>query len=101
MIVDNRKETCFMNAQEIFVLSIAVAIAVFLFGLVQNKKAFLLKIFSRGVLSIFAIYVINAIFSYIKIPLNLGINYYTICTTAFMGMPGLTLLYGILGCRYL
>lgn len=90
-----------MDNKEIFILSIAVAVMLFLFGLVQNKKSFVLKVFSRGVVGIFAIYIINAILSYIKIPLNLGVNCYTICTTAFMGVPGLTLLYGILGCRFL
>ena len=90
-----------MGAGEIFAWSVAVAVFLILFGLVRDKKTFLLKLFSRGIAGIFAIYVINACLVYIKIPLNLGVNYCSICTTALLGIPGLTLLYGILGCKYL
>lgn len=90
-----------MDSKEIFIWSIVAAVFLLLFGLVRNKKTFLLKVFSRGVVGVFAIYFINALFCYIKIPLNLGVNYCTICTTALLGVPGLTLLYGILGCKYL
>lgn len=90
-----------MSSKEIFLFSIIAAAALLVLSLVHDKKAFLIRIFFRGIVGIFAIYLINAIFESLKIPLNLGVNIYTICTTAFLGIPGLTLLYGILGCRFL
>lgn len=90
-----------MTSKEIFILSIIAAVGLILFSLVTDKKTFLIKIFFRGVAGVFIIYLVNAIFLSIEIPLKLGVNFYTICTTAFLGVPGLTLLYGVLGCKIL
>lgn len=90
-----------MTSKEIFFLCIAVSVGLLLLSFVKNKKTCLAKVFFRGVMSIFAIYFVNAIFSFVQIPLNLGVNYYTVCTSAILGIPGLALLYGISGCKLL
>lgn len=90
-----------MNSKEIFIASMVVSVGLLLFSLVKDKKTFIFRSFFRGVMGIFLIYAVNAIFSEIKIPLNLGVNFCTICTTAFLGIPGLTVLYAVLGCKYL
>lgn len=90
-----------MTSKEIFIASIILAVALILFSLVKDKKTFAIRIFFRCVTGVFAIYLINAFFVTMKIPLNLGVNFYTICTTAFLGFPGVTLLYGVLGCKIL
>lgn len=90
-----------MTSKEIFILSIIIACGLILFSLVKDKKSYLIRLIFRGVTGVFAIYLINAIFFSVEIPLNLGVNFYTICTTAFLGFPGVTLLYGVLGCKIL
>lgn len=90
-----------MNSKEIFICCIVVSIGLFLFSLVKDKKTFFLKCLCRGVVGVFAICFVNSIFTSVKIPLNLGVNFYTISTTAILGFPGLTMLYGILGCQIL
>ena len=90
-----------MTSKEIFILSIILAVGLILFSLVQDKKAFLGKLLFRGVAGIFVIYFVNALLLSVHIPLNLGINVYTVSTASFLGFPGITLLYGILGCKLL
>lgn len=90
-----------MTSGEIFVVSIIVAVALILFGLVTDKKAFLVRLVFRSVTGIFAIYLVNAALAYVHISLNLGVNVYTVGTASLLGIPGITLLYGILGCRLL
>lgn len=90
-----------MTSKEIFFLCMAVSVGLLMLSFVKNKKTCLAKVFFRGVMSIFAIYFINAILAFVQIPLNLGVNYYTVCTSAVLGIPGLALLYGISGCKLL
>lgn len=90
-----------MNAQGIFAVTMLLAVGLFMFSFVKNKKAYLIKIFCRGVVGVFAIYIINAACFGVEIPLQVGVNYCTICTTAILGVPGLTLLYGISGIKFL
>jgi len=88
-----------MTSKEIFILSIIISVGLILFSLVRDKKAFLAKIIFRGVAGIFIIYFANGIFNYVHIPLNLGVNVFTVGTASFLGIPGISLLYGILGCK--
>ena len=90
-----------MSSKEIFILSIILAIVLIGFSLVRDKKSFMIRIFSRGVVGIFVIYIVNACLAIVQVPLNLGVNVYTVCTTAMLGIPGLTLLYGMLGVKFL
>lgn len=90
-----------MNSQEVFLVTMILAVGLFLFSFVKNKKAYLLKIFCRGIFGIFSIYIINIACLSVEIPIQVGVNYCTICTTAVLGFPGLTLLYGISGIKFL
>lgn len=90
-----------MDSKQLFILSVIFAVVLIGFSLVRDKKTCLIRMFFRGVAGIFAIYLVNACFALVQIPLNLGVNYCTVCTTALLGIPGLTLLYGILGARFL
>lgn len=90
-----------MTSKEIFILSVIVAVGLILFSLVKDKKTFLTKIFFRGVTGIFVIYFTNEVLLNAQIPISLGVNIYTICTSSILGLPGITILYGILGCEIL
>lgn len=90
-----------MTSKEIFFLCIAVSVGILMLSFAKNKTTCFAKVFFRGVMSIFAIYFVNAIFDFMQIPLNLGVNYYTVCTSTILGIPGLALLYGISGCKLL
>ena len=90
-----------MGSKEIFIVCIVLAVGLFLFSFVRDKKTFVTRAFFRAVVGVFVIYIVNAFFASVKIPLNLGVNIYSICTTAFLGVPGLAMLYGILGCKFL
>lgn len=90
-----------MSSKEIFIGSIILSAALLLFSLVKDKKSFVIRTLFRGIMSVFLIYIVNAIFAGVKIPLSLGVNIYSVCTTALLGIPGLTMLYGILGCQIL
>lgn len=90
-----------MNSKEIFIASVVLAVVIIVFGFVKDKKSCCIRIFSRGVAGIFIIVMVNICLEHVEIPLKLGVNYCTICTTALLGIPGLTLLYGVLGIKFL
>lgn len=90
-----------MSSKEIFIASIILAVGLILFSLVNDKKSFVVKTFFRGVMGIFVIYFTNAFLLNVQIPINLGVNICTICTSSLLGLPGIAVLYGILGCEIL
>lgn len=90
-----------MSSKEIFIISILLSVGLLLFSLIKDKKSFVFRSFFRAIMGVFLIYIVNAIFICVKIPLSLGVNFYTISTTVVLGIPGLTMLYGILGCQIL
>lgn len=91
----------YMSLNKIFLIVIVVCCVIFCLGFVQRKGAFLIKIILRGGFGVVAIYLLNAVFVAVKIPLFLGVNICSISTVGLLGLPGLALLYGIIGSRIL
>lgn len=90
-----------MNVNQILIIVFIVCLGLFFFSMIPKKGMYLLKLAVRVVLGIALIMLINAVFAAVKIPVNLGINVYSICTIAILGLPSLVALYGILGLVYL
>lgn len=90
-----------MDINKIFLIIIVACCIIFCLSFVKNKGVFLLKIILRGGIGIAAIYLLNAIFTAAKIPLFLGVNICSVSTIGLLGVPGVVLLYGIIGSRIL
>ncbi|MCM1190115.1 MAG: pro-sigmaK processing inhibitor BofA family protein [bacterium] len=59
------------------------------------KKEWFLNLFMRSILSVIAIYFINAVLAGREINLGVGINPCTVLTSGILGIPGVAVLYGI------
>lgn len=90
-----------MTSKEIFVGTMVIAVALIGLSLVNDKKAYMTRLFFRGIAGIFLIYLANTALVYVQIPLNLGVNLYSIGTASLLGIPGIALLYGIMSCKIL
>lgn len=90
-----------MDANQVFIGIATVSLFLFCLGFVKNKVAFFIRYLFRGGLGIVMVFFINAVFEVVKIPLFLGVNFCSISTIAFLGVPGVALLYGIVATRVL
>lgn len=90
-----------MDANQIFIGIATVSLFLFCLGFVKNKLAFLLRYIFRGGFGVVMVFLLNAVFEVVKIPLFLGVNFCSISTIAFLGVPGVALLYGIIASRVL
>lgn len=90
-----------METNQILIIIFAICLGLFFFSIVQRKGMFLLKLICRAVLGVGCIFLINAIFEGLEIPVFLGVNFYSVCTIVILGLPSLVALYGILGLVYL
>lgn len=60
-----------------------------------TKMEFVLNLVLRGILGTIGIYLVNQTLLWQNIDCLIGINPYTVLTSATLGFPGLILLYGI------
>lgn len=90
-----------MDPNQVFIGIAAVSLFLFCLGFVKNKLAFFLRYIFRGGMGIITVFLINAAFELVKIPLFIGVNFCSISTIAFLGLPGVALLYGIVATRTL
>ncbi|WP_312101143.1 pro-sigmaK processing inhibitor BofA family protein [Lachnoclostridium sp.] len=80
--------------QYISYLLFALAGMLFAWYLYLNHKRWIGTVIVRAVLSIVIIYLINTVALNFGIATLVGVNLVSIVVTAFLGVPGLLLLYG-------
>ena len=61
----------------------------------RRKKEWLLNIVMRGILGTVSIYFVNLFFTFIGVPVAVGINPFTVLTCTILGIPGVLGLYGL------
>ena len=77
-------------------LLIALAcMVVLLIGALRRKLEWLLNFVMRGVLGAVAIYFINMVLHTFGVSTLVGVNFTSVLTSAFLGIPGIAALYGI------
>ena len=77
------------------IVIIAACIVVLIVGAIRRKTEWMLNILMRGILGTIAIYFINNALRGYGIPVEVGINPFTVLTSAILGFPGIATLYGI------
>ena len=78
-----------------FISIIIVCLVVLCLAGFQRKSNRILQLVKRGVLGFVAIVLLNRVFAYFAIPLFVGVNVWTVLTGAFLGIPGICLLFAI------
>ncbi len=80
--------------QYISYLLFALAGMLFAWYLYVNHKKWIGTVIVRAVLSVVVIYLINTVALNFGVATLVGVNFVSIGITAFLGVPGLLLLYG-------
>lgn len=80
--------------QYISYLLFALAGMLFAWYLYVNHKKWIGTVILRAVLSVVVIYLINTVALNFGVATLVGVNFVSIGITAFLGVPGLLLLYG-------
>lgn len=80
--------------QYISYLLFALAGLLFAWYLYLNHKKWVGTVIVRGILSVVVIYLINTVALNFGIATLVGVNLVSIGVTAFLGVPGILLLYG-------
>lgn len=69
--------------------------AVLMIGSIKNRTEIIINFILRGVFGMMVIYFANYFFSQHIPNMEIGYNLLTFCTSGFLGIPGICLLYGI------
>lgn len=69
--------------------------AVLMIGSLKNRVELIINFILRGVLGMMLIYFANRFLSQHISGMEIGYNFLTFCTSGFLGIPGVCLLYGI------
>lgn len=69
--------------------------AVLMIGSLKNRTEIIINFILRGVLGMLVIYFANYFLSQYTSDVEIGYNLLTFCTSGFLGIPGIFLLYGI------
>jgi len=86
--------------QGIIWMIVACVLVLFIAGW-RKKKEILLNFAIRLVMGIALILVINQILAKANIDITVGLNPVSLLTAGTLGVPGVALLYGIAGCKFL
>ncbi|HIT89781.1 MAG TPA: pro-sigmaK processing inhibitor BofA family protein [Candidatus Merdenecus merdavium] len=78
-----------------------VCAIVLVIGIFRNKTEYLLNVILRLGTGLMSIYVMNQVFMLQNIQLSVGINPMSVSVIGFLGLPGVALLYGVLGCKFI
>lgn len=73
----------------------AVCLAVLFLVYFKQKATFILNFVQRGIIGFLAIAGLNKLFAYLAIPAFVGINVWTLLTSAILGIPGVVMLFCI------
>lgn len=76
------------------IVAIVIAcLAVLLLGNLRKKGSEILMMVQRGIVSFLAILGLNKLFGILALPLFVGINFWTLLTCVFLGIPGVCMLF--------
>lgn len=76
------------------IVAIVIAcLAVLLLGNFRKKGSEILMMVQRGIVSFLAILGLNKLFGILAFPLFVGINFWTLLTCVFLGIPGVCMLF--------
>mgnify|MGYP005611311545 CR=1 FL=1 len=76
------------------IIAIVIAcLSVLLLGNLRTKGNAFLMIIQRGIVGFLAILGFNKLFSMLALPLFVGINFWTLLTCVFLGIPGVCMLF--------
>ena len=78
-----------------FLSIIIVCLVVLCLASIRKNAHLVLQMVRRGILGFVVIVIVNRIFLVLSIPLCVGVNVFTILASAFLGIPGVCMLYGI------
>lgn len=71
----------------------AVCLAVLFLMYFKQKSSLILHFVQRGIIGFLAICGLNKLFAYLSIPLFVGVNAWTLLTSAILGIPGVVMLF--------
>ena len=76
------------------IVAIVIAcLAVLLLGNLRKKGSEILMMVQRGIVSFLAILGLNKLFGILALPIFVGINFWTLLTCVFLGIPGVCMLF--------
>ena len=84
-----------MEREGWMIIAVIICAIVLLFVAFRKKSELLMNFVLRGILGTLGMYYVNNVLILQGIPCEVGINPYTVLTSAGLGFPGLLLLYGI------
>lgn len=84
-----------MEQEGIAIVAVVICAVILLAAAVRFKMEFVLNLVLRGILGTIGIYLVNQTLLWQNIDCLIGINPYTVLTSATLGFPGLILLYGV------
>lgn len=67
----------------------------------EQSQPLLMRILVRMALGIALIMVMNTCFQKARIDITVGLNPFSVAAVSTLGVPGVVMLYGIAGCKYL
>lgn len=70
-----------------------VCLAVLFLVYFKQKSNLILNLVQRGIIGFVAISGINELLAYLSVPLFVGINEWTLLTSAILGIPGVIMLF--------
>lgn len=84
-----------MEPEGWMIVGVIVAAVVLLFIALRAKSEWLINIILRGIMGTIGIYIVNQALVMQGIDCTVGINPYTVLTSAGLGFPGFILLFGL------
>lgn len=70
-----------------------VCLAVLFLVYFKQKSSLILNFVQRGIIGFVVITGFNKLFAYLAVPLFVGINVWTLLTSAILGIPGVVMLF--------
>ena len=84
-----------MEQEGWMIVAVILCAVVLLFVALRKKSEWMINFILRGVMGTIGIYIVNQAMLMQGIPCEVGINPYTVLTSAGLGFPGLILLFGL------
>lgn len=90
-----------MEKEGMVLIYFSAGALILLFVALKTKSELLMNFIMRGILGTLGIYCINQVLLWEKISCQVGINIYSVLTSAMLGFPGVIMLYGIQAIQFL
>ena len=85
----------FMEKEGTAIVAVIICAVLLLVVAIRRKSEFIINFVLRGILGTITIYLVNQALLWQNLSCLVGINPYTVLTSATLGFPGVILLYGI------